>query len=78
MIKEVQLTAEMKQQIEDMRNELLTTETRIEELFKEIESGNKQYFVLKHRYDALDIEYAQLYERFSEAEAALTSSDQKT
>jgi hypothetical protein len=32
----------------------------------EIQKGNDQYFILKKRYDALDIEYAQLYEKFAE------------
>ncbi len=78
LMKEVQMTEEMSKQIDDMKRELLSTEKRIEELFGEIERGNKQYFVLKHRYDALDIEYAQLYERFTEAEAALSGTEQNT
>jgi hypothetical protein len=35
----------------------------------QIEAGNEQYFILKQVYDALDIEYAQLYEKFADAGA---------
>jgi len=37
-------------------------------LLLQVEQGNEQYFQMKKRYDALDIEYAQLYEKFSESD----------
>ncbi len=53
-----------------MKAELLQTLERIDMLLVQIEQGNEQYFIMKRRYDALDIEYAQLFEKFSEAESA--------
>ena len=54
-------------QIETIQTELLSTELKVNELLIQIELGNEQYFTLKQVYDALDIEYAQLYEKFSES-----------
>lgn len=54
-------------QIENMKTELLRTEQKTDELLIQVELGNEQYFTLKQVYDALDIEYAQLYEKFSES-----------
>lgn len=54
-------------QVESMKSELLRAEQKVDELLLQIEQGNEQYFILKQVYDALDIEYAQLYEKFSEA-----------
>jgi len=52
-----------------MTSQLTMAEEKIDTLILQIEIGNEQYFTLKRRYDALDIEYAQLYEKFSESEA---------
>lgn len=73
LISEVEMSAQMLAHVDAMKTELIQTEQRIDSLLLQIEGGNEQYFVLKHTYDALDIEYAQLYEKFSEAEAAVSS-----
>ncbi len=68
LMKEVELSSQMQEQVMLMKTELLQTEEKIDLLLLQIEEGNEQYFILKKRYDALDIEYAQLYEKFAEAE----------
>lgn len=74
LLNELQLSAEMQEQIQAAKTEILSTEENITTLLLQIEGGNEQYFILKRRYDALDIEYAQLYEKFSEADAAAGAS----
>lgn len=69
MLKDMQLSAELQAHVDNMKSELLQSEQQITELMTLIEQGNEQYVIIKRRYDALDIEYAQLYEKFSEAEA---------
>lgn len=68
IFKEIQMSAEMQEQVVNMKTELVTTQSKIDLLLLQIESANEQYFVYKQRYDALDIEYAQLYEKFSMSE----------
>jgi chromosome segregation ATPase len=68
---QVELTTQVQEQVQNMKGELIQTEQKVTDLLVQIEQGNEQYFVLKQRYDALDIEYAQLYEKFSEAEAMM-------
>ena len=65
---ELQLSAELSAQIQRMQTELLSSQEKVDTLLLNIEQGNEQYFILKKRYDALDIEYAQLFEKFSAAE----------
>jgi chromosome segregation ATPase len=65
---ELQLSAELTAQIQRMQTELLSSQEKVDTLSLNIEQGNEQYFILKKRYDALDIEYAQLFEKFSAAE----------
>ena len=60
---EIEVSAQMQEQVDNMRTELVQTQEKIEVLLQKIEDGNEQYFILKRRYDALDIEYAQLYEK---------------
>lgn len=74
VMSEIEMNAQMREQIQTMKGELLETEQRIEQMLQQINQSNEQYFVLKKRYDALDIEYAQLYEKFTEAEALLASN----
>jgi len=74
MLTQLQLNAELAAQVEAMKADLLATQEKIDTLLLEIEQGNEQYFVLKKRYDALDIEYAQLFEKFSEAEALVAKA----
>ncbi len=65
---EIELSSQAKEHVQNMKTEMVQTEQKIDLLMIQIEQGNEQYFTLKKRYDALDIEYAQLYEKFSEAE----------
>ena len=65
---EMEFTAQQQEQIDAMKSQLLQTQEKIDTLLVQCEEGNQQYFILKQRYDALDIEYAQLYEKFAEAE----------
>ena len=71
LLGELQDNAEMQEQVLKIKTQLVLTEQKSEEMLVQIELGNEQYFELKRRYDALDIEYAQLYEKFSESEAML-------
>lgn len=75
VLSEIEMTAQMQEQVDAMKAQLLQTEQRIDTILIEIEGGNDQYFILKKRYDALDIEYAQLYEKFSAMEEASSSSE---
>jgi chromosome segregation ATPase len=68
--KEIELSSQMEQQVDLTKSELVQCQQKIDLLLLQIEEGNEQYFVLKKRYDALDIEYAQLFEKFSETEGA--------
>lgn len=70
VLSEIEMTAQMQEQVDAMKAQLLQTEQKIDSILLEIEGGNDQYFILKKRYDALDIEYAQLYEKFSAMESA--------
>jgi len=69
VVSEIEMSQQLQEQILACKTELLQTEQSIATLVLQIEQGNEQYFILKRRYDALDIEYAQLFEKFSEAEA---------
>ena len=66
---ELESSAQIQEQVTTMTSQLTMAEEKIDTLILQIEIGNEQYFTLKRRYDALDIEYAQLYEKFSESEA---------
>jgi len=68
---EIEMSSQVKEQIQNMKTELMQTEQKIDQMVLQLELSNDQYFILKKRYDALDIEYAQLYEKFTEAEAML-------
>jgi chromosome segregation ATPase len=60
------LSSQMQEQIARMKSEVMRAEGQIQILMEQIQAGNEQYFTFKKRYDALDIEFAQLYERFTE------------
>jgi len=68
LLGEIELSAQVIEQVKLMKTQLLSTEDKIEKLLVQIEENNSQYVELKKRYDALDIEYAQLYEKFSNIE----------
>ncbi len=70
LMSQLKLTVEAAEQIQNMQTELIQSQEKIDTMLLQIEQGNERYFTLKRRYDALDIEYAQLFEKFSEAEAA--------
>ena len=73
VISEIEMSQQLQEQVLACKTELLQTEQSVATLVLQIEQGNEQYFVLKRRYDALDIEYAQLFEKFSEAESLVGS-----
>jgi chromosome segregation ATPase len=73
LMEEIEMSAQMQEQVQLMKTDLLKTQAQIDTLMLQIEEGNDQYLVLKKRYDALDIEYAQLYEKFAEIEEASTA-----
>ena len=77
LLKEVENNAIVAERVQMARAELISTEQRVLTLMMQIEEGNDQYFILKRRYDALDIEYAQLYEKFSEAESMINAGQKK-
>ncbi len=66
LIAEIELTAKMQEQVSQMKSELLRSEERIQTILNQIQDTNQQYFNLKRRYDALDVEYAQLYQQLTE------------
>lgn len=65
---ELAMSEEMQAQIERMQSELSGTQEQCDKLLVQIQRGNQQCMVMKQRYNALDIEYALLYERFSKLE----------
>lgn len=73
VMSQMEMSAELVGQIDLMKTQLVMTQEKIDTLLMQIEQGNEQYFILKNRYDALDIEYAQLFEKFSEAEAMMAN-----
>jgi chromosome segregation ATPase len=68
LIWEIELSSQVIEQVKTVKTQLVSTEDKIEKLIIQIEEANRQYGNLKTRYDALDIEYAQLYERTSALE----------
>ena len=70
-VQELELSTQMQEQMQAIKLETVQTQERIDAILMKIDESNQQYFVLKKRYDALDIEYAQLYEKFQMAEEAL-------
>ncbi len=68
LMSEIELSAQMEEQVVNLKAELLRSEEQVQTLVNEIQKGNEQYFILKRRYDALDVEYAQLYQQFTESQ----------
>ena len=66
LIAEIEMTAQMQEQVAVMKSEMLRAEEKIQTTLNQIQQSNEQYFNLKRRYDALDVEYAQLYQQFTE------------
>jgi chromosome segregation ATPase len=61
---EVAMTEEQRKLLDSAQEDLSFAQEQIDELLDQIVKGNDHYHRLKRRYDALDIEYAQLYEKF--------------
>jgi len=78
VLTELTLTTAQQEHVDRMKSELVRTEEKIESLVVELKQMNDQYVTLKMRYDALDIEYAQLYEKFSDAEAMIQAQEQQS
>lgn len=68
IMREIELSAQMQEEVVKLQAELLRSEEQVENLLNEIQRGNEQYFIFKRRYDALDVEYAQLYQQFNESQ----------
>jgi chromosome segregation ATPase len=66
LMSEIEMSVQMQEQVKIMRADLLKSEQQVETLMNEIQKGNEQYFISKRRYDALDVEYAQLYQQYME------------
>ncbi|MDZ4787164.1 MAG: hypothetical protein SGJ02_13915 [bacterium] len=70
LLGEIEVSAKVLEHAKLMKTQLLSAEDKIEQLLLQIEETNVHYLGLKKRYDALDIEYAQLYEKFSDLDNA--------
>jgi chromosome segregation ATPase len=66
LMTEIEMTAQMQNQVAVVKSELLKTEERTQTMLDQIQESNEYYFNLKRRYDALDVEYAQLYQQLTE------------
>ena len=65
MTKEDQMGEDIKDSILDVKARLVATQEETQKLTKAHEIEKNQYAILKRRFDALDIEYAQLYEKYT-------------
>ena len=66
LVAEIELTVQMKEQVARMKSDLVSTGERIDSTMVEIDGINEQYFRMKRKYDALDVEFAQLFQQLSE------------
>ena len=66
LVVEIELSTQMRERVLRMKSELLKAEERIGTTMVEIDRLNDQYFTMKKKYDALDVEFAQLFQQFSE------------
>ena len=65
LIQELSSSQEAVQRLATTKNDLLSAQQKVQYYTAEISALNKKYIDLKRAYDALDIEYAQLYEKQS-------------
>lgn len=70
---ELALSAQVAEEVNKVKQDMLKTQEQIDGLILKIEEGNAAYLQMKKCYDALDIEYAQLYEKFAAMEEAAKS-----
>lgn len=66
LMAEIEMTAQMQNQVAEMKSEFLRSQEKIQTMLNHIQQSNEQYFNLKRRYDALDVEYAQLCQQITE------------
>ncbi len=65
MVSEVKMEDNVKDEILEIKNRLVETQIETQKLTEAHNLEKNQYVILKRRFDALDIEYAQLYEKFT-------------
>ncbi len=65
---------EIQDEVERVKAALKNVEQSVSRYTEDVSSVNKSYVNLKRAYDALDIEYAQIYEKQNELEAARGNS----
>ena len=65
MVSEVKMEDNLKDEILEIKNRLVETQIETQKLTEAHNLEKNQYVILKRRFDALDIEYAQLYEKFT-------------
>ena len=65
MVGEVKMEDNLKDEILEIKNRLVETQIETQKLTEAHNLEKNQYVILKRRFDALDIEYAQLYEKFT-------------
>lgn len=66
LMSKIEMSVQMQEHVKMMKADLLRSEQQGENLLNEIQKANEQYFTMKRRYDALDVEYAQLYQQHME------------
>jgi chromosome segregation ATPase len=67
---ELKVSTEVQTQVDRMQTELEKTQAQCDKLLGQVQQANEHCMLMKQRYNALDIEYAQLYERFAQNESA--------
>ncbi len=67
LLVELQHSKEAVERLNHTKSELIAVEEKIDWFEREITEVNGKYAMMKNSYDALDIEYAQLYEKQSDS-----------
>ena len=70
LLNQLQSSHAAQEQLTRLKGELIETQEKTEWYTEEICKLNEKYLALKKAYDAIDIEYAQLYEKHNALEAA--------
>jgi len=70
LLNQLQNSTAAQEQLTRLKGELIETQEKTEWYTEEICRLNEKYLSLKKAYDAIDIEYAQLYEKHNALEAA--------
>lgn len=61
----LEIGEDLQEKINEVKKHLTATQEQTKTLTMQLEGEKNQYLILKRRFDALDIEYAQLYEKYS-------------